>query len=465
MFKIIPFFIFLFNSNFIFGQISAASTVKPAVSLTLIPPSPVTDQIILDIRAGIRNEGKTSKAFEVNFYLDTENNSNLLNHSNIVVAPKTANAVKFRWPTNNKAGDHKIILVCKSGKNIYRYQRLISILSSTIRSTKQIDGAWINFYHWSDEEGKHWNADIKKMTNDQWRELINAQHQLEMNVVVMQELFRNQVYVDAQTIEKDGYKGRAFYPSKLFPERMPIAANDPVEAVLSEADKNGMDVFVAVGLYAWFDFTKGSLEWHKKVAKELWDKYGHHPSFYGWYISEEMDGGLGDEKHREQIVDFFKGFSKYVKTLAPEKPVMLATNSHNVRSAQATYARLLPYLDILCPFGFHRMPKDDYTGEEVAAVLQKLCDNASSHLWMDMEVFDFEKGAAGTLDALVPRPIKGLLSDLHRFPNFEKILCYQYPGLMNSPEMSIKPGGENTVKLFLAYKNYLTNLKASRINP
>jgi len=124
---------------------------------------------------------------------------------------------------------------------------------------------------------------------------------------------------------------------------------------------------------------------------------------------------------------------------------MLATNSHNVRSAQAAYAKLLPYLDILCPFGFHRKPKNDLTGEQVAAMLQKLCDIASSHLWMDMEVFDFEHGAPGTLDALVSRPIKGLLSDLHRFPNFEKIICYQFPGLISSPDMSIKPGGENTM--------------------
>ena len=169
-----------------------------------------------------------------------------------------------------------------------------------------------------------------------------------------------------------------------------------------------------------------------------------------------MDGGLGDEKHREQIVYFFKEFSKYVKNLAPEKPVMLATNSHSVRTAKATYAKLLPYLDILCPFGFHRMPKTDYTGEEVAAVLQKLCDDASTHLWMDMEVFDFAEN-----NALVPRPIGGLLSDLHRFPNFEKILCYQFTGLLNSPDMSIKPGGPNTVKLYLDYKQYLDSIKLS----
>ena len=52
---------------------------------------------------------------------------------------------------------------------------------------------------------------------------------------------------------------------------MDIAAEDPIEAILSEADKQGMQVLMGVGMFAWFDFTPESLEWHKRVAKELWD--------------------------------------------------------------------------------------------------------------------------------------------------------------------------------------------------
>jgi hypothetical protein len=54
---------------------------------------------------------------------------------------------------------------------------------------------------------------------------------------------------------------------------MPIKAKDSLEAILSEADKQGMNVFLGVGLFAWFDFSSTSLEWHKEVAKELWDMY------------------------------------------------------------------------------------------------------------------------------------------------------------------------------------------------
>jgi hypothetical protein len=36
---------------------------------------------------------------------------------------------------------------------------------------------------------------------------------------------------------------------------------------------------------------------------------------------------------------------------------------------------------------------------------------------------------------------------------------------MNSPDMSIKPGGENTVKLYLDYKHYLDSARATVKKP
>lgn len=430
---------------------------KPAISLILIPPSPVTDQITLDVRAGIWNNTGVIKTVYVSFYLDAEKKGNLLYKQTITIAANANAGIKFPWSTKGMAGNHKIILVSRSGKEVLRKERPMQVLASAIRSTKKIDGAWFGFYHWSEAEGKYWNPELKKATDAQWEEMMEDQSKLDMNIIVIQDVIRNHLaYAGKHNIEIDGYKGLAYYPSDIIPGRFPLAATDPLEAVLTSADRNGMSVFIGVGSYAWFDFTDGSLAWHKKLADELWAKYGHHDSFYGWYVSEEQDGGLADEQARKDIVHFFKEFKAYVNNLAPDKPVMLATNSHHLRGAEDTYRKLLPNLDILCPFAFHRMTPTDLTGEQAAAKLQELCNEAGSHLWMDMEIFDFAEG-----NALVPRSIKGVISDLHRFPNFEKILCYQYPGLLNSPTASIKPGGPNTVKLYLDYKQYLDSLKTT----
>ncbi len=426
------------------------------VSLTLIPPSPVTDQISMDIRGAVWNRETVAKSFDVTVFLDQEDGANVLHTASLRIEGNACKGIKFRWSTEGHAGQHTLILVAQSDANTYRITQPIEILASDVRSTRRIDGAWFEFCHWSKSEGKPWNEEIKKMTDSQWREMVTAMHRIGMDLVIVQEVFRNQAYVGKHNMPVTGYKGLAYYPSKLYPQRKDIAATDPLGAVLDEADKHGMHVMVGVGLYAWFDFTPGSLAWHKRVADELWAQYGHHRSFYGWYISEEIAGNLGaDTARRDEIVEFFKAFKEHVHELAPDKPVMLATNSHHVAQSEGYYPKLLAHLDILCPFGFHRMPRKDYTGEEVARVLQQYCDQAGAHLWMDMEVFLF-----GKRKALLPRPIDGVIDDLMRFPNFEKICCYAFTGLMNAPEQSRHPGGEPTVQLYNDYRKFV--LRARR---
>ena len=204
-----------------------------------------------------------------------------------------------------------------------------------------------------------------------------------------------------------------------------------------------------------------SIHIHKKVAAELWRRYGYHPSFYGWYVSEETYGSLipdegesAKERYRREVIAFFREFQAFVRQLAPEKPVLLAPNAHGMLLSQDVWPLALEHLDIVCPFAFHRMPEGDITGEQSAAIWQGMCDKAGAHLWMDMEAFLFEDNGA-----LVPRPIAGLIQDLQRFPNFEKILCYQYPGIFNSPTTKVPLGGAATVVLYHDYQDYLRRVR------
>lgn len=438
---------------------------KSRVGLTLIPPSPITNKVDLDVRAGIVNNDKIHKSLEVSIYLNNYSDASLLHYSKVELPAGQAHKVQLIINTADKVGKNKILLKVKGCEESYELCREIEVLESDIRSTRQIDGAWASLYHWSETEGKHWNGDIKRMTDDQWRELVRSMHSIEMDMIVIQELFRNEYYVGRHDLTVENYEGLAFYPSDLYAGRMPLAAKDPLEAILSEASKHNMSVMVGVGMFAWFDFTPESLEWHKRVAKELWDKYGHHESFYAFYVSEECAGDLhngeqtleGQLKRKKEIADFFREFKKYCNTLAPEKPVMLATNSMGVLSGADNYPALLQNLDILCPFGFARMPEGDLTGKESALKLQQFCDEAGAHLWLDLEAFLFNPDMS-----LYPRPAESIIHDLNLFDNFEKVLCYQFPGVFNDPKMSIRIGEERTVKLFNDYKEYLKKVKKSR---
>lgn len=437
---------------------ATASGEQPLPRIALIPPSPVTDKIRLDIRGAVENTGNRSREFTLALYLDRESPAALVRTQSLRIPAHASAGIFYRRSTEGWAGRHHVILVAICGDRKTRAERDVEVLASPIRSTRTIDGAWVGIVHWSEEEGRHWNTDIRKLTEDDWRQQIRGMHNLGMDTVVIQEVFRNQAYYGTNNIAIAGYHGLAYYPSALFPGRMSMASHDPIEAILSEADRLNMNVFLGVGAYAWFDFSPGALAWSRQVASELWRLYGHHPSFYGWYVSAEAYGSLIPDQvekkdhYRREVIDFFREFQAHCRTLAPEKPVMLAPNAHGMLKSRDVWPLVLKHVDIICPFAFHRMPAGDIGGEQAAQLWQSMCDKTGTHLWMDMEAFLFDG------KALVPRPIDGLIQDMQRFPNFEKILCYQYSGIFNAPESRIAPGGPPTVVLYNDYRRYLKNL-------
>jgi len=437
----------------------AACGQQPVARIALIPPSPVTDKITLDIRGAVENTSNRSRQFTLALYLDGDSASTLVSSRTQRIPAHASAGIYYRRSTAGWTGRHRVLLVATSHGRPLRSEREVEVLASAVRSTRTIDGAWVGIVHWSEEEGSHWNPQIRKLTEDDWRQQIDSMHNVGMDTVVIQEVFRNEAYYGDNKIAAAGYHGLAYYPSALYPGRVSMASRDPIEAILSEADRLHMNVFLGVGAYAWFDFSPAALEWSKQVAAELWRRYGRHPSFYGWYVSAEAYGSLipdqGEEEkehYRQQVIAFFREFQAYCRSLAPEKPLMLAPNAHGMLLSRDVWPLVLEHLDIVCPFAFHRMPPGDISGEQAAELWQSMCDKAGTHLWLDMEAFLFDG------KALVPRPIGGLLGDMRRFPNFEKILCYQYPGIFNAPESRITPGGPPTVVLYKDYRKYLESL-------
>ena len=441
----------------------AALAERAPVRLELIPPSPISDKVDIDIRGAIENNSGSPQHYTASIYLDHETAPTRIDMEQITVPAHASGGISARHSAARLVGKHRVLLVVAGPAGTNRCERPLEVLHLETPSTRTIDGAWIGLIHWSDEEARYWNADIRKLSEHDWQQQIQGMHSLRMETVIVQQVFQNQEYYGRHTIEISGYKGKANYPSQLYPDRSPIAANDALEAILSQADALDMHVLLGVGMYAWFDYSAASLEWHKRVATELWRRYGHHPSFYGWYVSEEVYGNLipdeGEQakgRYRAEIIRFFAEFQAYCRSLAPEKPVMLAPNAHGLLKSRDAWPQVLAHVDILCPFGFARMPEGDVTGEQAAAIYARLCRQTHTHLWMDLEAFTFEG------KALIPRPIGGLVQDLRQFPEFEKILCYQYSGIFNSPNSQIKPGGPRTISL---YEDYLKYLKSIGRNP
>ena len=225
---------------------------------------------------------------------------------------------------------------------------------------------------------------------------------------------------------------------------------DPLEAILSAADECGMAVFPGVGMYAWFDFSPESLIWPKRVATELIERYGHHHSFYGFYISEEIMGALyygyppvPDEKYKD-IQNFFKEFSAFAHQLAPTKPVALAPNNIDMHLYQDEWKGIMQNLDILIPFAFAR-------SENNIPQIAEMCKKWDVHFWVDMEIFQFpfDEGA------LVPKDFPALLKEIHDYDMLEQVYGYQYTGMLNEPGKNDKHlGGPATEELYEEFYKY-----------
>ena len=98
--------------------------------------------------------------------------------------------------------------------------------------------------------------------------------------------------IDTVILIRSGYRKFLTYPSKyLLGKGCHMPSVDLLELFLSLADKYGMQF--RFGLYdsgRYWDTGEMSyeLETNKFVIEEVWNGYGHHKSFGGWYISTEI---------------------------------------------------------------------------------------------------------------------------------------------------------------------------------
>ncbi len=96
-----------------------------------------------------------------------------------------------------------------------------------------------------------------------------------------------------------GWGDSAMYKSPVMRTTL-YEEDDLVEFWLAEADRIGLKMYV--GLFDTNDFWRvndweNEIDVNLKLIEELWARYGHHPSFYGWYISHE-----GDMKFHQHLI-------------------------------------------------------------------------------------------------------------------------------------------------------------------
>ena len=311
--------------------------------------------------------------------------------------------------------------------------------------SRKIDGTFFEFRHHNTAEGKYWNPALEKFTATQWREKVREISALGMEYTV---------------VMATALYDRCYFKSSVFPFA-DIPCEDPIEEILSEADECGVKVFLGNGFYG--DWRKAAenirsqaiIDRSFRAMDELTELYGHHKSFYGWYFPDETC----------IILRFSKDFIKYVnlcsgrcRELTPDKKTLIAPYGTNlvlssdyfVRSLAETDVDFIAYQDEVGV----KKTKVDRT-EKIFEKLRRAHDKAGrAELWADIELFDFEGMVYKS--ALIPASFDRIKKQIENAaPYVDKILSYQYLGIMNPSDSKAFAGHQNSVKLYEDYREYL----------
>ena len=310
---------------------------------------------------------------------------------------------------------------------------------------RRIDGTFFEFRHHNTPEGKYWNPALEKFEGTDWRRKVREISELGMEYIV---------------IMATALYDKCYFKSEVFPFAETICA-DPIEEVLDEADKCGVKVFLGNGFYGDWRKAGNNIKDKEVIARsframeELAMLYGHHESFYGWYFPDETCIIL---KFSGDFVKYVNLCSAHCHSLTPEKKTLIAPYGTNLALANNRYVRTLAELDV--DFIAYqdevgvRKTKVDRT-KRIFEKLRKAHDKAGrSQLWADIELFDFEGMVYKS--ALIPADFDRIRKQIENVaPYADKILSYQYLGLMNPAESLSFSGHPTSAKLYEDYKNYI----------
>jgi hypothetical protein len=111
--------------------------------------------------------------------------------------------------------------------------------TSTVRTTarvKPITGSWISIW-WDDRRHVYWNDACLNYSARQWELAVKEVADIGMEYLVLLAVAKG---------------GQAFYDTPLLP-KLKMACDDPIEALLSAADKYGVKFFMSSDWYGPWD--------------------------------------------------------------------------------------------------------------------------------------------------------------------------------------------------------------------
>ncbi len=322
-------------------------------------------------------------------------------------------------------------------------------IASENPNIKPISGSWFEFQHLGPVESEYWDKHLAAFTTEQWKEKVYEIREIGMEYLVLMSI---------------AAFDQAFYPSSLAPQ-FKMACDDPLEAVLTAADECGIKFFVSNDFWgnghdAYMMMRDMSVrEKRVKSMEEIVARYGHHKSFYGWYFPNEAQL---QPYFTDAFVDYVNDCTRVARSLTPNSVNLIAPYYIIWAKNDDKFLKQIENLDIdIVAYqdgvGVNHTKLGD-AGNRFKILYDVHKKAGRSRLWADMELFYFEQGTKGNLmPADFETRIIKQMEDIS--PYVEKILVYQYIGIMNKPDSKAHAGHPDSVRLYNQYKAWLDRQK------
>ena len=195
---------------------------------------------------------------------------------------------------------------------------------------KPIKGSWISIW-WDDRRHFYWNDACLNYTAKQWELAVREVAEIGMEYLVLLAI---------------GKGSKAFYDTPLLP-KLKMACDDPIEALLTAADKYRVKFFLSSDWFGPWDYQclrdPARVRARFQMMGEIARQYGHHRSFYGWYWPNEA--ALGPY-FTDDFIAYVNACSREARQLMPKAKTLIAPYGTNKAVCDDRFVRQLEQLDV-----------------------------------------------------------------------------------------------------------------------
>ena len=425
--------------------VNIGSAVAFDASMTVVAPGMITDKTRAEARVSIRNPSATAQPYGLELFVDTPLGRQTLANTSLNV-PAGGQSLHSSWfSTRGIAGANNVqYRVTGPGGETVEGAWPMTVVASTSRAVPLITAA---FFDPGAVLGVY--PATRAMTAQDLRNEVNSAHAVGVDTII----------ITYSEYVLNGWG--SFYPSPSFNS---AASFDVVGTLLNQASQNGQRVLVGLGrgndLTLTFDGfndparNAAALAHDTLVANELWDRYGSEPSFYGWYLTHEVNEiGPASAAYYNSAVQMLRGFEADKPVLVSPSgtpvisPSILANSEIDVFAYQdAVGAGYVPYVYTYDPQ--QRINQLDAVYSSYAAAH----NGVNKHLWTNLENWQMNGPAYSNA---YPASIDRVLQQLDIEKNYVDVISsYEWIGFMEDPSSTVGMWGNRARNLYNGYRSH-----------